>query len=118
MVAEVQCIGSPGECLLCLICAPALARFYPVSHCDLLVRRTAMGTTCVHVLYPAHIFHSAVGGVLVELSWKHAHGPGRAVFSASWVRDISRNLKHRAFLAGAPQQPHARRLPVPRGPVS
>ena len=77
-----------------------------------------LGTLGVHAPCPAHIFHSAEVGALVELSLKHAHGPGRAVLGASWVRDISRNLKHRAFLAGAPQQPNARRLPVPRGPVS
>jgi hypothetical protein len=103
MVSEVQCTGSLGECLLCLFCATALARFYPASHRALLGRRTAMETPRVHASYPAHIFHYAAVGTLVELSWKHAHGPGRAVLGASWVRDILRNLKHRAFLTNAPR---------------
>jgi len=67
MVAEVQCTGSFGECLLCPICASELARFYPASHRALLGHRTAMGTPCVHVLYPAHIFHYAAVRALVEL---------------------------------------------------
>ena len=44
MVAEVQFIGSPGECLHCLSCAPALAQFYPAFHSALLGRRTAIPT--------------------------------------------------------------------------
>ena len=44
MVAEVQFIGSPGECLHCLSCAPALAQFYPAFHRALLGRRTATPT--------------------------------------------------------------------------
>lgn len=39
---------------------------------------------------------------MVELSWKHAHGPRRAVLSATWVRDISRNLTHRALSRRCP----------------
>ena len=69
-------------------------------------------------LYPAHIFHYAAVGTLVELSWKHAHGPGRAVLGASWVRDILRNLKHRAFLTNAPRSRAPGGLRVARGPVS
>jgi hypothetical protein len=118
MVSEVQCTGSPGECLLCLLCAPALARFIrPLTVLCLGVGPRWRRRACT-LLYPAHIFHYAAVGALVELSWKHAHGPGRAVLGASWVRDILRNLKHLAFLANAPQQPRARRLPVPQGPVS
>jgi hypothetical protein len=44
MVAEVQFIGSPGDCLHCLLCAPALAQFYPAFHCALFGRRTAIPT--------------------------------------------------------------------------
>ena len=92
------------------LCARACTG-YPASHRALLGRRTALETPRVHASYPAHIFHYAAVGTLVELSWKHAHGPGRAVLGASWVRDILRNLKHRAFLANAP---HSRRPAVAR----
>ena len=118
MVSEVQCTGSLGECLLCLLSAPALALFIrPLSVLWLGVGPRWRRRVCM-LLYPAHIFHYAEVGALVELSWKHAHGPGRAVLGASWVSDILLNLKHRAFLANVPQQPHARRLRVLGGPVS
>ena len=56
-----------------------------------------------HTLHTAgDIFHCKAVGALVELSWKHAHGPGRAVLSASRVRDILRNLKYRAFSSRCP----------------
>jgi hypothetical protein len=115
MVSEVQCTGSFGECLLCLLCAPALAQILQPPTASCLGDGPRLGTLCVHAPCPAHIFHYAAVGSLVELSWKHAHGSGHAVLGASWVRDVLRNLKHRAFLANAPQQPHARRLPVLKG---
>ena len=103
MVSEVQCTGSLGECLLCLLSAPALARVIrPLTALCLGVGPRWRRRVCTF-LYPAHIFHYAAVGTLVELSWKHAHGPGRAVLGASWVRDILRNLKHRAFLTNAPR---------------
>jgi len=52
MVTEVQFIGSPGECLHCLLCAPALARFDPTFHRGLIGRRTTTGTPRVHVFAP------------------------------------------------------------------
>ena len=103
MVAEVQGTGSFWECLLCLLCAPALAQILqpPTARC--LGDGPRLGTLCVHAPCPAHIFHYAAVGALVELSWKHAHGSGHAVLGASWVRDMLRNLKHRAFLTKAPR---------------
>ena len=72
----------------------------PPSYLDAGARWGARGRTFSTA---ADIFHCAAVGALVELSWTHAHGPGRAVLSASWVRDILRNLKHRAFLTNAPR---------------
>ena len=103
MVSEVSVHWIPwGMFALSALCVSACT-VYPASHRALLGRRTAMETPRVHASYPAHIFHYAAVGALVELSWKHAHGPGRAVLGASWVRDILRNLKHRAFLTNAPR---------------
>ena len=111
MVAEVQFIGTPGECLHCLFCMPALAQILSslppraawTTARDIHSLASGLGPLCVTVLCPADRFHYAAVGALVELSWKHAHGPGRAVLGASWVRDILRNLKHRAFLTNAPR---------------
>ena len=67
MVAEVQFIGSPGECLLCLLRATALTQILhpPTARC--LGDGLRLGTLCVHAPYPAHIFHYAAVGALVEL---------------------------------------------------
>ena len=58
MVAEVQFIGSPGECLHCLVCAPALAHILsglpPIAAWttarDIHSVTSGLGTLCVHVL--------------------------------------------------------------------
>ena len=67
MVSEVQCTGSFGECLLCLLCAPALAQILqpPTARC--LGDGPHMGTLCVHAPCPTHIFHYTAVGALVEL---------------------------------------------------
>jgi hypothetical protein len=67
MVAKVQWHWIPwGMFALSALCARACTNS-PASHRPLLGRRPALGTLCVHAPCPAHIFHSAAVGALVEL---------------------------------------------------